>query len=119
MAVKPYRIILLAITIIAGAAAIHVHRSRHLTSKLHDERKFVSTYIDLSIARERYSDYPDSLRDQIAVVYERNGADSIWMAQYAKKLSPNIDRSDRIWNEIVVRLDTLRKAAAPESILIF
>jgi len=109
MAVKPSRIlIIIVILIVAGILVVHSFRSRLSIRQAEERRRFISTYVDLSLARARFADEPDSLRQGLTEVFQKNGVDSAWMGDYIKGLSGNIGKSEKIWREIGARLDSLR-----------
>lgn len=109
MAVKPYRKTIVILAIIAVAAGVCIARSRHLASAREDEMKFVSTYVKLSIARERFANQPDSLRGATSLTYLNNRTDSLWMDVFSRKIADDPGRGERIWSNITARLDSLRK----------
>ncbi len=119
MAAKPInRLYLILILIIAGIAAVFAARSRFLYQRQVDENRFVSTYLALSISREKYISEPDSLMTAVDNIYGRNGTDSTWMADYGKKLSKDLERSEHVWVRIAAKLDSLRKISNVDSALV-
>lgn len=117
-AAKPYiRLLIVVLLIIAGVLAIRFARSRFLSLRLEADNKFVTTYVELSIARERYGNSPDSLNLAFRTIYLKNNTDSLWMAAYIKGLAGQIDKSERIWNKVATKLDSLQKKSASIDIL--
>jgi hypothetical protein len=109
MAVKPFRIILLAlILILAGIATIKIVRSRLSIARQMDNERFVKTYVELSTAREKFSSDPDSLRIMYNRIFEENGTDSAWEHKYAETLSSDLTIGRKVWSKIVSRLDSLK-----------
>jgi len=115
MAAKPaIRFLLILILILAGVAVIKFTRSRFLFQNQKDDDRFISTYIGLSLASEKYSTQPDSCRINAANIFAENGTDSVWMADYTMKLSGDITKSSILWQRIVAKLDTIRQELKPK-----
>jgi hypothetical protein len=89
--------------------AIRTARSRLLISRREADNKFIATFVELSIARERFGGNPDSLNLAYHDIYLRNNTDSLWIADYAKKLSGQIEKTEEIWGRIVSKFDSLQK----------
>ena len=117
-AAKPYlRLIIVVVLIAAGVLAIWFARLRLLNLQQSAENRFVSAYVDLSIARERYGNNPDSLEAAFREIYLNDDIDSAWMAGYVKKLKGDIDKSERIWGKVTARLDSLQKKPPTAGVL--
>ncbi|OGC94871.1 MAG: hypothetical protein A2W25_14200 [candidate division Zixibacteria bacterium RBG_16_53_22] len=116
MAVRPFKtFLIILILIVAGVGAIYIVQSRrHYTRRMQYER-FVSAYVALSIAREKYPSSPDSLSMAYDSILAAHGVDSAWLSSFAASLSADIHQSSRIWDKIVARLDSLRTASQPDS----
>jgi hypothetical protein len=120
MAVKPSRLFFLILLIVlAGIAVTLVIRSRHIISGRNNADKFISTYLALSIAREQLGGQPDSLKSTFQHIFKRYGTDSLWMDSYARGLSKNLGDSQRVWEEITGRLDSLKRIPNPDTISIY
>ena len=118
VAVKPYlRLALVILIIIAGVLAIRITRSRLLYLNHEADNKFISTYVDLSIAKERYGNSPDSLHLAFRKIYQKNQTDSLWMAAFIEKLTGQVDKSERIWATVVAKLDSFQKNSTSVDIL--
>ena len=117
-AAKPYiRLLIFVLLIIAGVLAVRFARSRFLYLRLEADNKFVTTYVELAIARERYGDSPDSLNLAFRTIFQKNSTDSIWLAAYIKGLAGNIDKSEHIWSKVATKLDSLQKNSTSVDIL--
>ena len=110
---KTITIFAILILVIAGAVAIVIARTRLSSISKKDEAKFITAYIDLTVANSKYIDYPDSLRIARDRIYESTETDSVWMANYGAGLAKNLTRSAKIWDEIILKLDSIR-AVPPE-----
>jgi hypothetical protein len=110
MVVKPLRIFALILLLsIAGIGMASVIRSRlSYVSKINQE-KFISAYLDISIARGKFSNEGDSLIAALENTYRKHGIDSAWMADYARKLPDDLLKSEQIWDIIVGKLDSMRQ----------
>jgi hypothetical protein len=118
MAVKPLtKIALIGIIILAGIAVAVGARSRFLHYRKSEENRFISTYLAMSIDREKYIGNPDSLRITFNEIFKRYGTDSAWMAIYGKKLAQDLRRSEQVWVSITNILDSLRTSGNPDSVL--
>jgi hypothetical protein len=118
MAVRPFaKLAIIFLVIIAGIGVTMGARSRFLNYRKDQEKRFVLTYITMSVAREKYIGNPGLLRNAINTIYEQNKTDSVWMADYGRQLSNDLARGERVWAEIVARLDSLGKASNPDSLL--
>ncbi len=106
------------ILIIAGIAAVFAARSRLLYQRQADENRFISTYLAISISREKYISQPDSLTIAMDKIFGRYGTDSTWMADYGKKLSKDLARSEQVWVRITAKLDSLRRVSNIDSALV-
>jgi hypothetical protein len=116
MAVRPFRIFLIIVFIITAATAtILVVDSRLSTARNNSERKFISIYIYLSLAKERYAGRPDSLVLVTSDIFAANHVDSVWMSEYASELTRDLSRGERIWSEIIKGLDSLRAEVNEEN----
>jgi hypothetical protein len=110
---RTIKILAVLVLIVAGAMAIVIVRTRLLSISQKDESRFISTYMGLSIANSRYSNNPDSLKIARDETYRINSADSAWVVNYSKGLSKDLAKSARIWDEIIIKIDSLR-AVPPE-----
>jgi hypothetical protein len=109
MAAKSSRILLfIALVIAAGIGAFIIARSRLRHSRLQEAERFVSTYVALSIAHEKYRSQPESLQAAYAEIYQEAGADSAWMFDFTGRLALDPARGEIIWSKIVRSLDSLR-----------
>jgi hypothetical protein len=118
VAAKPYiRLLIVVLIVIAGVLAVRFARSRFIYLRLEADNKFISTYVDLSIARERYGSSPDSMNLAFRTIYLKNNTDSAWLAAYIKGLAGNIDKSEHIWSKVATKLDSLQKKSASIDIL--
>jgi hypothetical protein len=119
MAVKPLaKLALIFLVILAGILVTINARSRLLDYRKSQEKRFISTYLAMSVARERFIINPDSLKTALKDIFEINGTDSVWMADYGSGLSIDLKRGNRIWADITTKLDSLRKASDPDSLII-
>jgi hypothetical protein len=110
MAVKPSRLFFLILLIIlAGIAMTMIIRSRHIISERNSADKFISTYLALSLARDQFGSQPDSLKVTFQHIFKHYGTDSLWMDNYARSLSKNLGNSQKVWEEITGRLDSLKQ----------
>jgi hypothetical protein len=118
VAAKPYiRLFIVLLLIVAGVLAVRFARSRFLYLRREADNEFVSTYVELSIARERYGNSPDSLNLAFRAIYLKNNTDSVWLAAYIKKLAGQIEKSEHIWSKVATKLDSLQKNSASIDIL--
>jgi hypothetical protein len=119
MAVKPLaNLALIFLVILAGIAVAIGARSRLLNYSTSQEKRFVSTYLAMSLARERFIGNPDSLKIALKDVFEIYGTDSVWMANYGKRLSIDLKLGNRIWADITTKLDSLRKNPNPDGLIL-
>jgi hypothetical protein len=119
MAVRPLvKLALIFLVIFAGIAMAINIRSRLFDYHKSQEKRFVSTYLAMSVARERFINDPDSLKTTLKDIFEKYGTDSVWMADYGKGLSIDLKRGNRIWADITTKLDSLRKESNPDSLII-
>ena len=119
MAVRPInRLILILILIVAGIAAAFAVRSRFLQQRQADENRFISTYLAMSLSREKYIAQPDSFNIAIREIFGKFETDSTWMADYGRKLSKDLVKSEHVWARIAAKLDSLRKTPNPDSVLV-
>jgi hypothetical protein len=110
MVVKPLRIFALILLLsIAGIAMASVIKSRLSYESKINQEKFISAYLDISIARGKFSNEEDSLKTSIENIYRKHEVDSAWMAAYAKKLPDDLLKSEQIWDIIVGKLDSMRQ----------
>ena len=117
---KTIKLFAILIVILAGAAAILIVRTRLLTTALNEESKFVSAYIGLTIANGEFSNNPDSLKIARQKVYKSTKTDSAWIAEYGKGLSKNISKSAKVWDQIIVKLDSIRAVPSePDTVQMF
>lgn len=116
MAVRPLRITaIVLVLILAGTLVTGVMRSRLSLAREKDRATFIATYIELAIARERYSN-PDSLSLVESDIYHTRGVDSVWMAGYAELMSQDLAQSGLVWEDIVGKLDSIRQVTASDSL---
>ena len=116
MAAKQLKVYSLVLIIfLAGITVAGVIESRLSLCREKNRQKFIAAYLDLAIARERYTD-ADSLSRAIDRIYSAHGVDSAWMAAYAAKMSGDLNRSGLIWEAIVGKLDSLRQVNKPDSL---
>jgi hypothetical protein len=119
MAVKPLtKLALFFLVILAGIAVTIGARSRLLNYRKSQEKRFVSTYLAMSLAKERFIGNPDSLSIALRDVFDKYGTDSVWIADYGKGLSIDLKRGNRIWADITTKLDSLRKEPNPDSLIL-
>jgi hypothetical protein len=119
MAVRPLaKLALIFLVIFAWIALIIGARSRLLSYRKSQENRFISTYLAMSVAREKYVNNPDSLRASSQAIFDKNETDSVWMVDYGRKLSIDLVRGERIWATIISKLDSLKKTPDPESLLL-
>jgi len=119
MAVKPFaKLALILFVILAGIAVIMGARSRLLSNRKSKENRFVSTYLAMSLARESFLGNPDSLSIALKHVFDKYGTDSVWMADYGKRLSVDLKLGNRIWADITTKLDSLKKESNPDSLIL-
>jgi hypothetical protein len=117
MAVRPIaKLTIILIIILAGIAVAIGARSRFLNYRKSNDNRFILTYLAMSIAREKYGT-SDSLRMAFDNIYKKYGTDSLWMANYGKKLSKDLDKSAQVWEKITGRLDSLRKTSNPDTLI--
>ena len=114
MVVKPLRILILILLLsIAGIAIALVIKSRLSYESKKNQEKFISTYLDISIARGKYSNEGDSLKAALENIYRKHGINSVWMVNYIRKLPDDLLKSEQIWDIIVAKLDSMRQVAHP------
>ena len=119
MAVKPFaKLALILFVILAGIAVTMGARSRFLNYRKSQEKRFVSTYLAMSLAREKFIGNPDSLSIALRRVFDKYGTDSVWMADYGKKLSIDLKLGNHIWADITTKLDSLKKEPNPDSLIL-
>jgi hypothetical protein len=119
MAVKPFaKVALILFVILAGIAVTMGARSRFLNNRKSQEKRFVSTYLAMSLAKERFIGNPDSLKIALMDAFDKYGTDSVWMADYGKRLSVDLKLGNRIWADITTKLDSLKKESNPDSLIL-
>jgi hypothetical protein len=117
---KTIKIFAVLILVLAGALAIIIVRTRLLSISQKDESRFIAAYVNLSVANGRYIDNPDSLRIARNEAYKLTQTDSLWIENYAAELSKDLSKSSRIWDEIIIKLDSVRAVPSePDSALMF
>jgi hypothetical protein len=117
---RTIKIFAVLILVLAGAMAIVIARTRLLSISQKDESRFIAAYVSLSVANGRYIDNPDSLRIARNETYKLTQTDSVWIENYAAKLSKDLSKSSRIWDEIILKLDSVRAVPPePDSALVF
>lgn len=116
MAVKPLQVLIVSLILIAiCAGAYYGLRQKMASDRATDEQKFISAYIALAVARERYSANPDSFNLIADRIYAKYQADSTWMRNFADRLAKNVGRSRHVWQNITSGLDSLRTEPRPLS----
>jgi hypothetical protein len=116
MAVRPIRIFLLIVIMIAaGAGAVLYARFR--LRLIHQERieRFVETYTALSLASGLRGSNPESLSVVFDSIYAANKTDSVWISAFASSLADDIHRGAAVWDIILARLDSLRAPMRPDT----
>jgi|WetSurMetagenome_2_1015567.scaffolds.fasta_scaffold09720_4 hypothetical protein len=117
---RTIKIFAVLILVLAGAVAIVIARTRLLSISQKDESRFIAAYVGLSAANARYVDNPDSLRLSQSEIYRLTKTDSAWIENYAANLSKDLSNSSRIWDEIILKLDSVRAVPPePDSALMF
>jgi hypothetical protein len=110
---KTIKVFAILIVILAGAMAILIVRTRLLSISIKDESRFVEAYVGLTIANSNYGNRADSLQIAREIVFNTTSTDSAWIADYGKSLAEDPSRSSRVWDQIIVKLDSIR-AVPPE-----
>ena len=119
MAIRRLVIIVLLIAAVVGTAALQYSRAERAKQARIDDHKFIGTYVDLAIAREFYSDSPDSFRIVRDRIFSSRGTDSVWMEDHVKSFGKDSARRQNIWEEIVDSLQSMNKGPLPETIELF
>jgi len=83
---------------------------------MNDEARFVNTYVALSLAKERFEGFPDSTREAYISIFKKYDTDSTWMDNFAHRTARQIGTSERLWQAVLARLDSLRKSTTPDTI---
>lgn len=108
MAAKRLTITIIILAAITAIAVMQFQRYRHAERLSTDNEKFVSTYTELAVARERFTGDPDSLASVYERIFSQNGTDSVWMMQYIESFSDDAKRRLLLWDRIVDRFDSLK-----------
>jgi hypothetical protein len=110
---KTIKIFAFLILVIAGALAIVIVRTRLSSIAKQDEARFIDAYIGLTVANSEYSSNTDSLKIARSEIFKATRTDSTWITNYGASLSKDLTKSARIWDEIIIKLDSIR-AVPPE-----
>lgn len=119
MAAKRLLTIIIILAAITAIAVLQYQRHRHIDSVTTDDEKFVSTYMELAVARETFAGNPDSLTSVYERIFSQNGTDSIWMLQHIRSISDDTGRRLLLWGRIVDRLDSLKENPIPNKMFKF
>ena len=110
MAVRRLSVIIVFLVAIMAIAALQFSLRLQSEQRISDDRKFAKIFVELSVAGEMYGSYPDSLKTTFDRIFQANKCDSTWMYDHQKGIARDSDRYERIWDQIVDTLDSLKNA---------
>ena len=74
-----------------------------------DKEAFISTYVDLTLAKAKYQDLQKDYETARTVIYDRNGTDEKFLNEFLEKIESKIEIQEEIFKAISEELEKYEK----------